>query len=143
MPKRTQTEKERGATVTEKDYPSGYEDMLIRAGWEIVESDVHGSYQGDLTFLLRRGAEWGFSVVGYGSCSGCDAYERYMGYGDEPDDLDGLLEFEREVQNSVRAGSAEEVRAYITNEDRDLNWYYHDDEIKAAIDKYAERLTAA
>jgi hypothetical protein len=48
----------------------------------------HGSYQGTLVFVVAekgyQPSQYWATVVGYGSCSGCDTLERIRGYEDGP-----------------------------------------------------------
>lgn len=59
-----------------------YDDLLRASGHEIVESEEFGAYQGDFVFLLRKAGRYGIAVVGYGSCSGCDALQAAEPSGD-------------------------------------------------------------
>ena len=64
----------------------GYEALVQTAGLTVEESCYSGDYQGDLYMIVRDGeGRYGYLVTGYGSCSGCDAYE-----GSRDDDLYGL-----------------------------------------------------
>lgn len=60
--------------MAEHDYPS-WEWLVESWGYQIDFQEVIGSYQGDFVFGLRDGDRYGFVVIGYGSCSGCDALE--------------------------------------------------------------------
>lgn len=58
-----------------KYFSLDYEDLLRATGHEIVKSKMFGYYQGDYVFVLRKDGKLGVAVVGYGSCSGCDALQ--------------------------------------------------------------------
>lgn len=60
-----------------------YESALIAAGCKIVEFKNFGSYQGDWYAMVEVGGEKGILTGSYGSCSGCDAFEAELGWGDE------------------------------------------------------------
>lgn len=60
--------------VTEK-YGTDYEELVGSWGHEVLSFDTIGSYQGDHLVLLRDGDRYGIVVIGYGSCSGCDALQ--------------------------------------------------------------------
>lgn len=55
-----------------------YDTLATHCG-EVVESVAIGDYEGDLFYLLRRPVDsipyYALLVLGYGSCSGCDALE--------------------------------------------------------------------
>jgi hypothetical protein len=53
----------------------GYESLIETAGVGVVDSVHSGDYQGDLYMIVERDGKYGYVVTGYGSCSGCDAYE--------------------------------------------------------------------
>lgn len=61
-----------------EDNPDHYEDIVGSIA-EILVSESYGGYQGDISYLLKEttesGERLGYLIVGYGSCSYCDAYE--------------------------------------------------------------------
>lgn len=54
-------------------------------GFEVVETDGIGDYQGWGVHLLRSPTEWAVLKWDYGSCSGCDAYEDACPYDPTPE----------------------------------------------------------
>lgn len=60
-----------------RPYTPSYKDLFVIAGNDILLDETLGSYQGDYLFYLvnKFTGKHGFVVVGYGSCSGCDALE--------------------------------------------------------------------
>lgn len=64
------------------DAPSDYDPILKSLGEIVLKSD-EGYYQGDYLYLLKNEQEqWGFVIVGYGSCSGCDALQGASSWAD-------------------------------------------------------------
>jgi len=61
----------------------GYNEALEAAGATVHDSEYFGSYQGealaDVTYEGRRG----ILSFGFGSCSCCDSWEAFEGYGDQ------------------------------------------------------------
>jgi hypothetical protein len=53
----------------------GYDGIVDGWGYEVVLSDGDNDYQGDNRWLLRDGGRYGILVYGFGSCSGCDAFQ--------------------------------------------------------------------
>lgn len=53
-------------------YP--YEDIISSFGY-VARYQYFGSYQGDIAVVFRDGNRKGYLIIGYGSCSGCDALE--------------------------------------------------------------------
>lgn len=106
---------------TEYFYPTESYGDLVEKNAEILVESTLGSWQGDMLFLLRSGDQFGFLVVGFGSCSYCDALEGCESQ-EEVDNLaqslyDGIKWFD----------SLEEAKNYIADQDeRNLSWYAHD-----------------
>lgn len=65
--------------MTDYDYPD-WEPLVRDWGYDVVLFETWGSYQGDHFVLLRDGDRCGVAVIGYGSCTGCDALEAAIGY---------------------------------------------------------------
>lgn len=52
-----------------------YGDIINSFGYEVVIEKDFGDYQGDFCYILKDGNRIGYLIVGYGSCSGCDALQ--------------------------------------------------------------------
>lgn len=87
-----------------------------------------GSYQGDYVYLIQDGDRWGTSIIGYGSCSGCDAYEAAE-WDDEYALQDGreptaVASLRQDLQSNVRwFSSLDEARGYLLGDKRQLQWW--------------------
>lgn len=97
----------------------GYREMLEAEEIEILAWETFGSYQGDYAVVVKRNEMLGFLVIGYGSCSGCDALEAC----DTQEEYDSLMS---SVLNSISWGGADFIRNKITNLFDDNSWYRHD-----------------
>ncbi len=100
-------------------FDGSYDDLVAKFGI-ILESHCFGSYQGDYAYLLESVNGYGFVVVGYGSCSGCDALEACSS-----------LEEVKELQEYLGEGikwfpTLDEVKEYALHADQELQWYYHE-----------------
>lgn len=127
-------------TGGEPAYPS-YEAIVASWGFEVVEFNTFGYYQGDHAVLLRDGDRWGVTVFGYGSCSGCDALQDIIGYRDEtgwatrPEVVelsDGLREAVQWFDS--RAEMVAWLRRVTTGElasDDPIRWWFYETETKA------------
>ena len=117
----------------------GYQELLEERGLKIIAWEIFGSYQGDYGVVVKSEDKLGFVVIGYGSCSGCDAYEALETYNSEsgkyeiPKDEANALA--NDIINSIFWGTADEVRAKINNEFGDNNWYRHDSDFDACKEK--------
>lgn len=69
------------------DHGLGYDDLVLTFTDEIVSLKEFGSYQGDYVYRVKRDGKEGLLVVGYGSCSGCDALQAALGYAYEEVDF--------------------------------------------------------
>lgn len=116
-------------------YYLDYHGLLTASGLEVVEWEVTGSYQGDYVVLVRDNARYGFVVIGYGSCTGCDALEGCGG-------IDDVLTLCEQILQSIKwADSAEELRDHlIERADTGNDWYSHDSEVREATEKIKRRL---
>jgi hypothetical protein len=96
----------------------GYEDLIERDGINIVLYETVGSSEGDYLVLVKKGRKYGFVSIGYGSCSGCDAYEACYSDAD-------FTELANDIIGEIRwFVSLKEAKSWITNEyDQKLQWY--------------------
>ena len=97
----------------------GYREMLEKEEVEILAWETFGDYQGDYAVIVKKDGMLGFVVIGYGSCSGCDALEGC----DTQEEYDSLMS---STLNSISWGGADFIRAKIANLFDDNNWYRHD-----------------
>ena len=89
-----------------KGYPD-YGDMVESWGYVVETFKGFGSYTGDYVVLLSRDdGRIGFLVIGYGSCSMCDAMESalppYHWDDDEPSaDWRGVVELSEDLRRQI------------------------------------------
>lgn len=121
---------------------TGYEDCFSALGFEILEWIICGSYQGDYVCLLRKNGRYYFTVIGYGSCSGCDHYERSFGWSiDDTDEEWGrVASFIEEYHSNVKGfDTIGELQEYLKGclfEGRECNdWWIYDSDVKVAMTK--------
>lgn len=123
-------------------YGVDYEDIVRSWGHEVVAFDTTGSYQGDHEALLRDSdGRYGITVIGYGSCSGCDHLEAIQpyDYADESGDWSEVVKYRDELAGEVTWFDApSDAAAWI---DARLNpdgthWWSHDEEIRAVLTRY-------
>jgi hypothetical protein len=108
--------------VYEYYYPSESYDSIVASAGTIIKEWVIGSWQGDYVYLLKNGSRFGFTVIGYGSCSYCDALESC-----ENDKQ--VEELKQSIVKDIFWGTAEEVAAYAINDNAN-RWYYHEHDWK-------------
>lgn len=109
------------------EYPT-WEGIVERDGVSLVDSVRLGSYQGDLYMIVRRGVEFGWIDLCYGSCSGCDELEDACG------DKSKIDEIAARVLGSVDWKSHSDLLKWIDERD----WkaqpgasYYGDEQTQA------------
>lgn len=144
----TTASKPRPAWVPEPTYELDYEHMVRAWGWTVLSFDTCGSYQGDHVVLLADGDRRGFLMIGYGSCTGCDALEaaRPYDYDDEPPaDWSEVVEIYERLRGEVHwepdaASLADWIEHQIATEGSGTVWYWYDDEVKNVSRRYVEVL---
>jgi hypothetical protein len=99
--------------------PMSYDEIVATQG-EIIKDWIIGSWQGDYVYLLKSGDKYAFTVIGYGSCSGCDALE-----GCESDEE--FNELKEDIVNSIVWGTKQDVLDYVTNQEAN-RWYFHEED---------------
>lgn len=121
--------------VTDEKYNYGYEGLVDSFGVEIVFSEHDDDYQGDSFYLLKDAeGRYGFLSFGWGSCSGCDAYQAIWNEGN-----DALVELRDELWESVRwFDSLDGLRVYLLDNNK-LNWYGYRSSFKVFLEKLKER----
>lgn len=112
---------------------------LLERYVDIEDSGAAGDYQGDYIFRVRErpgdGGRLGYVVVGYGSCSGCDAYEAALSWdnGEDTPEMDALAE---SIYADIRYGTVAELReAFLGVDGQANNWYYYDKELREEFER--------
>lgn len=76
-------------------YLSNYDDIVGLFG-VILSANHQDDYQGDSIYTIKQNStHWGLLVVGWGSCSGCDALQMC-------DTLTDLVELTEELMNDIK-----------------------------------------
>jgi hypothetical protein len=114
-------------------FSASYEDafhdceMLV---WQSV-----GSCQGDYFALVKTpDGQYGFTVIGYGSCSGCDGLQATMGYSTEKGEREAKFKEVAQYLQGFRDGAhweptKERMKEYLEKEcDREMKETYISDE---------------
>lgn len=135
---------------------SNYSDLLKMRGWTILHESVFGDWQGDYAITLERNGVYGFIVIGYGSCSGCDAYEAAIPYEthskltgevtnqSEIDAAKENLSYRYEYEIPIISSSKREIIKYIGGEGREgLDWYRHDSTFESEIEYLVRSIQGA
>lgn len=107
-----------------------YDDLLATFPAEVAVFVTTGDYQGDHLVLLRRGGEYGYLEVGYGSCSGCDALEAVAPawYEDaQPGEMAEVTKLRDDLWQGVLWKPAAEMREYLAGKDWALTFYGDED----------------
>lgn len=103
------------------DAPGDYDRMVADFGEIILKTD-EGYYQGDYLYILKRQVhkttEFGFLVVGYGSCSGCDALQGCSSW-------EEVQELYDSMKNNVKWTTSKKklLREIIPQDVRYVSWY--------------------
>lgn len=96
-----------------------------------MESLIHiddADWQGDSFVLLRNRNQYGILIFGFGSCSGCDAFESIVDrYADKIEIVKDLNDFRDEMYSSISWRSRDEMIEYVSTKDFGLEWYGFND----------------
>jgi hypothetical protein len=104
----------------EYSYVYDYDPIVTYLGETLVCADI-GDYQGDIYLLLRTSNGYGFVVIGYGSCSGCDALQACKSY----EDVDNLID---SIQASMKTfDTLADAQLHIANDDYHKFMFYRNE----------------
>lgn len=106
----------------------GYNQLIDSFGYEILVEESDDDYQGDTLLLFKHGDNFGYLNFGWGSCSGCDAYEAVQG------DVAEEMALRDSLWEGIRWGSREEMIEFLKKHD----WkgdYVGEDLVKKFLDK--------
>lgn len=137
-----------------KDPYISHKEILQRQGLDIVAFETFGDYQGDYAAIVKKDGKIGFTVIGYGSCSGCDELEAlkdnydvsYYPFDEDEEPLErseeqqeelhkfhnALQEYADKLESNIEYGSYEELKDKITGADNRIKWYSKDKGFKEA-----------
>lgn len=108
-----------------------YQPIIDNFGNVLVQVDDN-DYQGDSRILYEKDGKYGFLIFGWGSCSWCDALQACGNIESVQALMDGL-------QNDIKwFDSLDELKAYFSNKDWELEWSFNSDETKAFIQQVLE-----
>lgn len=145
-----------------KEVNISHQEILERKGFKIDAFEVFGDYQGDYAAIVEKDGKVGLTIIGYGSCSGCDALQAIQPWVWEPkrEEFSSEAAYEESVnkyENQMAAyreelqgyadnierntlfGSYEELKNAITGDDGKIKWYSSDE----GFDKSKASLIAA
>jgi hypothetical protein len=112
-------------------YGYSYEGMVDSFGVDVLLVEESNDYQGDSFYLLKDAeGRYGYLSFGWGSCSGCDAFQAAQCEGGN-----ALEELRDELWEDVKwFDSLDSLRGYL-DENSKLNWYGHDKFFKVFLEK--------
>lgn len=93
-------------------------DPIIRCFGDVLVQVADSDYSGDTRILLKKDDCYGFLVIGWGSCSGCDALQGCNTFA-EVDELINEIEGDIKWFNTLA-----EAKAYIANDDERSGSFY-------------------
>ena len=95
-------------------------DPIVKHFGDILVENHDSDYQGDSRYLIQASGKIGFLVIGWGSCSGCDALQACSNDRDLRELVDSLW-------NQVKwFDTIEQAKAYLNDEEeREGSYYSH------------------
>ncbi len=109
--------------------------MVDEIGKVLFQKD-DDDYQGDTRVLFEKDGKYGYLIFGWGSCSGCDSLQACNNIGEVQSLLDGM------VNDTKWFDSLDEIKAYFTGKDWELEYSYHHDETKEFVQKVIDYIPA-
>lgn len=97
---------------------SSYNPIVKHFGDILVENHDN-DYQGDSRYLIQTAGKIGFLVIGWGSCSGCDALQACSNDHDLRELVDSLWSQVKWFDNLLQA------KMYLNSEEREGSYYSH------------------
>jgi hypothetical protein len=117
--------------------PAHYDELIDSLDVRVVLRVDDNDYQGDTRLLLTDGERWGLLTFGWGSCSGCDAFQACQ-------TLTEFVELQQSLWNDIHwEASAAELLAYVDGKDWDLDYSWHEDAGRTFVAKVREWLAEA
>jgi hypothetical protein len=113
--------------VNGKEY-ADYDDVVSCFGTIVMELR-DDDYQGDERYLLEKNGKYGYTIIGFGSCSGCDWLQ---GCSTKEEKIDLILEIERDIKWFE---SLDDIKKYFKEKDWELEYSWHQKETKEFINK--------
>jgi hypothetical protein len=115
--------------------PVSYDELIDSLDLRVVLRVDDNDYQGDTRMLLTDGRRWGLLIFGWGSCSGCDAFQAAEG------DVAELVKLQRELWDGIHwEKSAGALLAYVEGKDWGLDYSWHEEAGRAFIAKVGDWL---
>lgn len=105
-----------------------YNGVVSCFGTVVMELHDH-DYQGDERYLLEKNGKYGYTIIGFGSCSGCDWLQ---GCSTKEEKIDLILEIERDIKWFE---SLDDIKKYFKGKDWELEYSWHQKETKEFINK--------
>ena len=121
------------------EYGMSYDEIVSSWGYQLVDSEAFGDYQGDYAYLLRDGDRHGLVVIGYGSCSGCDALQSVEPW-EEDGDWSGVVELADELRKDIHwEDSKAALMAWVSGHP-ERHWWSYEDEMKKWLNGHGATL---
>lgn len=119
------------------------EDIVKGWGLEILAEKRFGGYQGDHAFLLRNhDGQIGLSVIGYGSCTGCDYLQDLCYEAQVTGDWIKVVELSKERLAEVHwENSMKELMAWVDEVSQvGSHWWTYDTEAMEWLNSHGAHL---
>ena len=104
-----------------------YGEIVKSFGYEVVAEEDFGDFQGDFCYILKDGNRIGYLIVGYGSCSGCDALQDATPFclcdHDCICDWSNVVQLRDSIFNSIKWESPDNALP-------ENHWWVHEDGVK-------------
>ena len=106
----------------------GYDDVVSCFGNIVVQVDDE-DYSGDARYLLEKDGKYGYIIIGFGSCSGCD----WLLGCDTEAEKESLI---FDIKNDIKwFDNLSDLQRYVSKKDWELEYSWRAEETKDFINK--------
>ena len=108
----------------------GYGDVVDSFGFHVILTERFGTWEGDIVTVLKDDDNrYGFLVIGFGSCSGCDTIQ---GIRTVPTLKSFAMGLYRDIRwfDNMTGLAAWLVQTLVNDPGEPGSWYYYDEEIR-------------
>lgn len=105
-----------------------YQELVETFADKILIWQEEKDYSGSTWALLKRGDQYGYIPISWGSCSGCDALRGCNSYQE-------IVDLRDQLQNETSWGTLQEVKEHVERRDAANSHYHQNKEFISFLEK--------
>lgn len=105
----------------DKPYCCSYDAAVARCGKIVIQKDL-GEWQGDLLYIIKKGRQYSYLCIGYGSCSYCDWFQSIETWEEAAKALE-------DIESQIEWRDLPDLKQWVRERDWEGThlWYYEAD----------------